>query len=191
MRESALLADQPLLKSLMVVSLTHTTSSADTRTIADEGQDFWRVSGSDFFALLDRDGKLLVSYNRGAALERSGVQQGLESCLQHPEDSTQLVLDHRLYEVSTQPLVFGDQLSGSRLGFVAVGYAVDESVAHEVSEAAAADVAFAAGGSIVTSTLPIGLQQQLVGRAGDLLSSGTEGRDIDLGGEEYLAASVL
>ena len=65
MRESALLADQPLLKSLMVVSLTHTTTSADTRTIADEGQDFWRVSGSDFFALLDRDGKLLVSYNRG------------------------------------------------------------------------------------------------------------------------------
>jgi signal transduction histidine kinase len=190
MRESALLADQPLLKSLMVVSLTHTTTSADTRTIADEGQDFWRVSGSDFFALLDRDGKLLVSYNRGAALERSGVEQGLESCLQHPEDTTLLVLDHRLYEVSTQPLVFGDQVNGSRLGFVAVGYAVDQGVAHEVSEAAAADVAFAAGGSIVTSTLPGGLQQQLVARAGDLLSTATEGRNIDLGGEEYLAASV-
>jgi signal transduction histidine kinase len=190
MRESALLADQPLLKSLMVVSLTHTTSSADTRTIADEGQDFWRVSGSDFFALLDRDGKLLVSYNRGAALERPAVEQGLESCLQHPEDSTLLVLDHRLYEVSTQPLVFGDQVSGSRLGFVAVGYAVDQSVAHEVSEAAAADVAFVAGGQVVTSTLAPGLQQQLVGRAGDLLRTATEGRDIELGGEEYLAASV-
>jgi signal transduction histidine kinase len=190
MRESALLADQPLLKSLMVVSLTHTTSSADTRTIADEGQDFWRVSGSDFFALLDRDGKLLVSYNRGAGLERPAVEQGLESCLQHPEDSTLLVLDHRLYEVSTQPLVFGDQVSGSRLGFVAVGYAVDQSVAHEVSEAAAADVAFVAGGQVVTSTLAPGLQQQLVGRAGDLLRTATEGRDIELGGEEYLAASV-
>jgi signal transduction histidine kinase len=189
-RESALLADQPLLKSLMVVSLTHTTSSADTRTIADEGQDFWRVSGSDFFALLDRDGKLLVSYNRGAALERPAVEQGLESCLQHPEDSTLLVLDHRLYEISTQPLVFGDQVSGSRLGFVAVGYAVDQSVAHEVSEAAAADVAFVAGGQVVTSTLAAGLQRQLVGRAGDLLRTATEGRDIELGGEEYLAASV-
>src|SRR5215469_14523917 len=105
MRESALLADQPLLKSLMV---------ADARTITDEGTEFWQVSGSDFFALMDRDGKLIVSYNRGALLDRPAVENGLESCLQHPEDSTLLVLDHRLYEVSIQPLVFGDRVSGSQ-----------------------------------------------------------------------------
>jgi signal transduction histidine kinase len=181
MRESALLADLPSLKALM---------TADSRTITDGGAEFWQVSGSDFFALLDREGKLIVAYNRGIPLERFAVERGLESCLQHPENSTLLALDRRLYEISTQPLVFGDKASGSQLGFVAVGYAVDEQVAREVSEAAAAEVTFAAGGSVVASTLKPELEQQLVSRAGDLLSRPAQGRSIQLGGEEYLAASV-
>src|SRR5580692_11276611 len=41
-RESELLADLPTLKALM---------TADSRTIADGGAEFWRVSGSDLFAL--------------------------------------------------------------------------------------------------------------------------------------------
>ncbi|HEY5056022.1 MAG TPA: HAMP domain-containing sensor histidine kinase [Acidobacteriaceae bacterium] len=181
MRESALLADLPSLKALM---------TADSRTIADGGKEFWQVSGADFFALLDRDGRLIVAYNRGAALESTAVERGLESCLSRPTATSLLALDHRLYEVSTQPLVFGDRVSGSQLGFVAVGYAVDESAAREVSQAAAAEVVFAAGGSIVTSTLAPGLQREFTAGAADLLSTAADTRDIQLGGEEYLAASV-
>ena len=182
MRESGLLADLPSLKALM---------TADSRTITDGGAEFWRVSGADFFALLDRDGKLIAAYNRGEPLQSADVQRGLESCLSRPEATLLLSMDHRLYEVSTQPLVFGDPMSGSQLGFVAVGYAVDAGVAHEVSEAAAAEVAFASGGSVVTSTLKPELQQALATRSGgDLLDSSANTRDIDLGGEEYLAASV-
>src|SRR6202521_1864480 len=70
-RESALLADLPSLKSLM--------TTYDQRTIEDGGVEFWQVSGCDFFALLDQNGKLIVSYNRGAALDRSGVAHGLEA----------------------------------------------------------------------------------------------------------------
>jgi signal transduction histidine kinase len=181
MRESALLADLPPLKNLMIT---------DSRTITDGGVEFWRVSGSDFFALLDRNGKLIVAYNRGAPLDRSQVEQGLENCLRRPEGSILLAFDHRLYEVSTQPLVFGDKDRGSQLGFVAVGYAVDKRVAAEVSEAAAADVTFAVGNDIVASTLQPGLQQQLIGQAGELLHRPTENRNIKLGKEDYLAASV-
>src|SRR5258707_7607436 len=47
-RESALLADLPSLKSLM--------TTYDQRTIEDGGVEFWQVSGSDFFALLDQNG---------------------------------------------------------------------------------------------------------------------------------------
>ena len=47
-RESALLAQLPTLKNLMIT---------DNRTIADGGVEFWRISDSDFFALLDRNGK--------------------------------------------------------------------------------------------------------------------------------------
>jgi signal transduction histidine kinase len=180
-RESVLLADLPPLKNLMI---------ADSRTIADGGVEFWQDSGSDFFALLDRNGKLIAAYNRGAPLERSSVEQGLENCLRRPDESALLALDRRLYEVSVQPLVFGSKIGGSQLGFVAVGYAVDERVAREVSEASAAEVTFTVGNDIVATTLQPTLEQQFVSRAGDLLRSPTENRSIHLGGEDYLAASV-
>jgi len=180
-RESALLAELPTLKNLMIT---------DNRTIADGGVEFWQVSNSDFFALLDRGGKLVVAYNRGASLDRSVVEQGLESCLRRPDESVLLALDHRLYEVSVQPLVFGSRDSGSQLGFVAVGYAVDEHVAREVSEAAAAEVTFTVGHDIVASTLKPALEQQLLSHAGELMRSPTENRNIRLGKEDYLAASV-
>jgi signal transduction histidine kinase len=181
-RESALLADLPSLKALMTV--------ADSRTIEDGGTRFWRVSGSDFFALLDRNGKLIVAYNRGSPLDHAVVEQGLESSLRRPDESALLAFDRRLYEVSIQPMVFGDEDHGSQLGFVAVGYAVDESVAREVSEAAAAEVTFTVGRDIVASTLRPGLEQQLIAQTGELLTSPTENRNIQLGKEDYLAASV-
>lgn len=180
-RESALLADLPTLKALM---------TADNRTIEDGGAEFWRVSGSDFFALLDRNGKLIVAYNKGAALDRTVVEQGLENCLRRTDESVLLGLSGRLYEVSLQPLVFGNPDRGSELGFVAVGYAVDARVAQQVSEAAAADVTFAVGSGVVASTLAPGVQQQLVSQAGELLHSPAESRNIRLGKEDYLAAAV-
>jgi len=180
-RESALLADLPSLKSLM--------TTYDTRTIADGGIEFWQVSGCDFFALLDQEGKLIVSYNRGAALDRSGVARGLEADRHKPAEPILLSLGDRIYEIATQPLYFGPKEHGTLLGFVAVGYPIDEYVAREVSEAAAAQVAFAVNGRVVVSTLGPGLQQQLVARGGDLLQIPTQDKKIHLGKMEYLAAS--
>jgi signal transduction histidine kinase len=180
-RASALLADLPSLKALM---------TADSRTIADAGTEFWRDSGSDFFALMDRNGKLVVAYNKGAPLDRSLVARGLEDSLRRPEEPALLAFDRRLFEISTQPLVFGGKDGGSQLGFVAVGYEVDERVARQVSDAAAAEVTFTVGLDIVASTLPAALESQLTSQAGELLRSPTENRNIRLGKEDYLAASV-
>jgi signal transduction histidine kinase len=184
-RESALLSDLPSLKALM---------TADTRTIVDGGVEFWQTSGSDLFALLDRDGKLIVAYNRGAPLDRVHIAQALESGLAHPDAPILLApllvpVDGRLYEVSTQPLLFGARDRNSQLGFVAVGYAVDERVAREVSEAAAAEVTFTVGSSIVASTLTPALQQQLNAQPA-LLHAPIENLNLKLGKEDYLAASV-
>ncbi|HEX7157805.1 MAG TPA: two-component sensor histidine kinase, partial [Edaphobacter sp.] len=57
LRESALLADLPPLKALM--------TTADVRTIEDGGVEFWQLSRSDLFALLDQSGKLVAVYDRG------------------------------------------------------------------------------------------------------------------------------
>jgi len=179
-RESALLADLPSLKSLM--------TTYDSRTIEDGGVEFWQVSGADFFALLDQNGKLVAAYNRGPALNRPGVARELEAGqqLQRP---VLLALEDRIYEIATQPLYFGPKERGTLLGFVAVGYAVDEHVARAVSEAAAAEVAFTVDGKVVVSTLSPVLQEQLIARGGDLLHLSTENRKIQLGKVDYLAAS--
>jgi signal transduction histidine kinase len=180
-RESALLADLPSLKSLM--------TTYDQRTIEDGGVEFWQVSGSDFFALLDQKENLIVAYNRGPALNRSGVAKGLEIGLRRPEEPVLLALGDRIYEISTQPLYFGPKEHGTLLGFVAVGYSIDEHVARAVSEAAAAEVTFTVDGRVVVSTLSRDLQQQLIARGGELLQLPTENRKIELGKVDYLAAS--
>ncbi len=177
-RESALLADLPSLKALM--------TAPDTRTIEDGGREFWQVGGSDFFALLDSTGKLIAVYNHGPALTRSRVEQGLEQSLRRPEEPILLALDGRLYEVSTKPLLFGD--TGTQLGYVAVGYAIDEQVAREVSEAAAAEVAFVADGNVIASTLKPELQHQA--KVNRLWESLEGNRTVRLDGEDYLTASA-
>ncbi|MCU1250203.1 MAG: integral rane sensor signal transduction histidine kinase [Edaphobacter sp.] len=180
-RESALLADLPSLKSLM--------TTYDQPTIEDGGVEFWQVSGSDFFALLDQEGRLIVAYNRGPALDRSRVAKGLEIGLHKPEEPVLLAIGDRIYEISTQPLYFGPREHGTLLGFVAVGYSIDEHVARAVSEAAAAEVTFTVDGRVVVSTLSPELQQQLIARGGELLRLPTDNRKIELGKIDYLAAS--
>lgn len=179
-RESALLADLPSLKALM---------TADTRTIVDGGAEFWQTSGSDLFALIDRNGHLIVSYNKGTTLDQAHIAQALEADLPRPEEPVLLTVDGRLYEVSTQPLLFGARDRNSQLGFVAVGYAVDERSAREVSEAAAAEVTFTVGEMIVASTLTPALQQQLAAQS-TILRNPTEDSNLKLGKVDYLAASV-
>jgi signal transduction histidine kinase len=180
-RESALLADLPSLKSLM--------TTYDQRTIEDGGVEFWQVSGADFFALLDQEGGLIAAYNRGPGLERSRVAKGLETGLHKPEEPTLLALGDRIYEISTQPLYFGPREHGTLLGYVAVGYSIDEHVARAVSEAAAAEVTFTVDGRVVVSTLSPELQRQLIARGGELLRLPTENKKIELGRVDYLAAS--
>ena len=177
-RESALLADLPSLKALM--------TAPDTRTIEDGGREFWQVGGSDFFALLDSSGKLIAVYNHGPALTPSQVETKLEQSLRRPEEPVLLSLEGRLYEVSTKPLLFGE--AGTQLGHVAVGYAIDEQVAKEVSEAAAAEVAFVADGNVIASTLKPELQHQA--QAVNLWRFLDGNRTVRLGGEDYLVASA-
>src|SRR5258708_29724023 len=161
----------------------------DRRTIEDGGVRSWQVSGSVFFELLDKKGSLIVGYNRGPALNRSGVAKGLEIGLRRPEEPVLLALGDRIYEISTQPLYFGPKEHGTLLGFVAVGYSIDEHVARAVSEAAAAEVTFTVDGRVVVSTLGPDLRQQLIARGGELLQLPTQNKKIELGKVDYLAAS--
>jgi signal transduction histidine kinase len=179
-RESALLADLPTLKALM--------TSNDTRTIEDEGADFWKTSGSDLFGLFSPDGHLVAVYREGAPPDHATA----ELLMQPHIDARKpfyLVLDGKLYEVAIQPLVFGARESGTELGFVAVGYAIDKQVAQVVSEAAAAEVAFSADGTIVAGTLQPEIQKQLQAKLPQLGDAAGE-HTLMLGPQRYLATAV-
>jgi hypothetical protein len=131
-REAALLADLPSLKALM--------TSGDTRTIQDGGVEFWKVSGSDFFALVRPDGRVQALYDDAPAGDRTAVENQLRNALSSSVQHTYL-LDHgRLYESFFEPLYFGRRTNGTLLGYVAMGYEINDSVAREVGQVAAADV---------------------------------------------------
>lgn len=185
-REAALLADLPSLKSLMTTN--------DMRTIEDAGIEFWLVSGSDFMALSNPKNTLISHYARGSLLNRNLVGEVLKQFNKRPEEANAVAIGDRLYEVVAQPIYFGRQTEGMVLGHVAIGYSIDQRVAQEVREAAAADVAFTVDGQIVVSTIGASLQEGLRSQL-DLLATETEhgkapGRDIRLGQEQYLATAV-
>ncbi|HTJ30361.1 MAG TPA: HAMP domain-containing sensor histidine kinase [Acidobacteriaceae bacterium] len=180
-RESALLADLPTLKALM--------TSHDRRTIEDGGAEFWKTSGADLFVLLDSQGHLGAAYRNGGNLRNDVVERSLGEHLRDTRAPFYMELEGTLYEIAVQPLIFGERNSGTALGYVAAGYAVDRNVAEQVSEAAAAEVAFASGGKIIAATLPPVIQGQLetlLGKKPGAIKEAT----IALDGQQYLTTAV-
>jgi signal transduction histidine kinase len=180
-REAELLAALPTLKALM--------TSNDTDTIEDAGGAFWQTSKSDLFALFGTDGKLIAVYANGEQPNRAAMEALVLPHLRAGEAPFYLASNGRLYEVATQPLIFGSEGKGTPLGFLAVGYAIDENVAREVSQAAEAEVAFSAGGSIVATTLSPQLQQELRAQSAQICRS-PGNPTIKLGPQKYLATAV-
>jgi len=180
--ESSLLSELPDLKAIM--------TTADLRTISDTGTRFWKLSGNDFFALMSPEGRLEVAYNQGPALTRKNVEDALRESLNSTGSTRLFTTDGRLFEISSRSLTFGSGEQMTGLGYVTIGYALDEKVAREVSEAAAAEVVFVANGNIVAGTLPEAMRQELASSQNELLHKPVENLEMRLGGERYLASSV-
>ncbi len=180
--DTALLADLPSLKALM--------TSEDPRTIQDAGSEFWRISGSDLLALARPDGETIAIYNEGSPLKEQAAAQALQEAIGRTPEPQYVTIGGRLYEVSIQPLYFGPAINGTRLGFVISGYEINRQVAQEVSQAAAAEVAFFSNGAIVASTLDPSHKASLLPALRQLDTASAEGRDTWLGGEHFLSASI-
>ena len=118
-------------------------------------QEFWKVSGADLFALTSPDGDVLALYadatdgkdrKQYTSAELMQPRLALELALQRENNPHFLVLDGRLFEFTFEPLYFGNRATGQLLGYVVIAYSVDQNLAREVSESAAAEVAFLAHG---------------------------------------------
>jgi signal transduction histidine kinase len=180
-REAALLADLPSLKALM--------TTRDPKTIQDGSPEFWTVSGSDFFALTSQNGALLTHLNRGPALNDALVSRDLQACMVDPEEPCLIAFGQSLYELSIRPLYFGSPANDSQLGYVIIGYAVDHQVAREVSDAAAAEVAFLVDGEVSATTLPAARLPDLRLRSRGLDATIGVPEKIQLGQEAYVGVA--
>jgi len=180
-REVALLADLPVLKALMT---TH-----DMKTIQDGGTDYWRISDSDLFALINASGNVAAIYSKADLPDQHDLELQLGRLLDAPPAQRYLLTNHHLYQVSFHSLVFGPQATGIPLGYVVAGYAIDDRVGREVREAADADVVFLGSGQIVFSTLSSGITAGF-DPPSPALGPASNPIDLRLGNEHYLATSL-
>ncbi len=180
-REAELLAALPTLKALM--------TSNDRGTIEDAGAAFWKTSKSDLFGLFGRDGTLIAVYSNGEKLDTAALEPLIQRHLRGDEAPFYLAVNKELFEVAVQPLIFGPTNDGTALGFLAVGYAIDEKVAIEVRQAAEAEVAFATNGTVVATTLSPALQEELREQFRRIGGSSAN-QTLQLGMQKYLATAV-
>ena len=96
---------------------------------------------------------------------------------------------HHLYEVFLKPIYFGPAAEDRQLGFLIVGYEIDERVASQVSRIASSQVVFYYADDIVRSTLPLLQESELVRQSSHPGSSAAP-EDLRLGDEQFLSESI-
>ncbi|HUB52894.1 MAG TPA: HAMP domain-containing sensor histidine kinase [Terracidiphilus sp.] len=180
--EASLLAALPVLKSLM--------TTADTRTIRDGAVGFWAMSGGDLFALAGSDGHPIAVFASSSAAGQGEPKADIPLTIFIEEQPDYLVYDGVLYAVAAHPLYFGPEGSGTRLGYVLIGSAVNNRVAQEVGQDSAAEVAFYAGGMIEATTLQAAERAALNQQIPSLMKSSGGGQNIWLGGEHFVGAAT-
>ncbi len=179
--ENALLADLPSLKALMT---TH-----NRRTIADAAVEFWNVSGSDLFALADKDGFVLASDVREAP-SSPALDAALQALIADPHKHY-LVFGSRLFDLAVQPLYFGSEASGILLGRVVTGYSIDRRFVDVFCRAAEVQAAFLTNRFVISSTLSADRWKQLAdSRPAETASYRKTPFSFVLGNEQYLATAV-
>jgi signal transduction histidine kinase len=183
LREVSLIAALPVLKSLMTTS--------DAETIRDGAAEFYRLSGGDLFALADPNGNPVAVFAGGYSWNSADVQTSVSRAAFVVTQPHYLLIRGSLYEVASQPLYFGPPVSGTRLGYVLLGYAVNRSVVEEVSQAASAEAIVFAGDAMVATTLDEPYQAEGSKSREALLSNGAAAGDIWFGRERFVHASAL
>jgi Signal transduction histidine kinase regulating C4-dicarboxylate transport system len=175
-RENALVAKLPTLKALM--------TSGDDLTIQDGAAEFWRVSGSDLFLLVDQSGRLAASSPQHEPADerlRKGIQLLLRSTDKH-----YLADGNALYSCSIQPLYFGSDETGTLLGYVISGVTLERSL-RQISVSTGVEAAFMSNGRIVVSSFTAPVQQDLTRQSAEFSSPGGGAATITIGGTRFLA----
>jgi signal transduction histidine kinase/CheY-like chemotaxis protein len=181
-QSAALLANLPNVGALM--------STRDAATIQDGSAGVFALSGGDLLLLASPNGTVLGVRSTNAGLQPAEAQQFLQRSLARGDAQAWWFKQGQLYEVWIQPVYLGG--TETMLGFLAIGQAIDQRVAQDLSNVAASEVAFRYGDNMVASTLSAPLASEAVRRLPGQPADGSAGQpqEIQLGSERYLAATV-
>lgn len=178
-----LLADLPNLRALM--------TTQHEATIQDASSGLWRLAGSDLFLLADRSGRVVALHTASPGLTREMAQQALASTLSDESSGQWWSGGQHLYEVFLRPIYFGPAEENRLLGFLIVGYEIDDRTTSQVGRIAASQVAFYYGDTVVKTTLsPVQESELARQRVRRSASEGSGPEEIQLGEERFLITSL-
>jgi signal transduction histidine kinase len=180
-RSAALLADLPNVRALMT---TH-----DPATIQDASRDLWQLAGSDLLLLADSSGKVMALQTTPPEITVHKAQDFFPQVMSSDETRHWWYVEGHLYEVFLQDIYFGPASGRQVLGYLLVGYEIDDRLARDLSRVAASEVAFRYGDAIVRSTLKPAQESELL-RVAPRTGDPPQGDQMPLGGETFLATSV-
>lgn len=181
-RSAALLADLPNVRALMT---TH-----DAATIQDASRDLWNLAGSDLLLLADPSGKVMALQASPPEITVPRAQEFFPKVVSRAETRHWWYVEGHLYEVFLQDIYFGPASGRQVLGYLVLGYEIDDRVARELSQVAASEVAFGYGKSIVRSTLKPSQEEELLRVAQKTSANETAPDHLRLGDERFLATTV-
>jgi signal transduction histidine kinase len=181
----ALLADLPITRAIM--------TSPDPVTIQDASQDISQIAASDLFVMVDRSGRVVALHTKTPGFTREAAEKYFQQSLDEDrgEPSHWWLGEHHLYQTFIEPIYRGTRTDGTLLGFLVIGYEINDRVAAEVSKVAGSQVAFSCGNEIVGTTLTAA---QVQGGSIQNLIAGSvhdDPREIEIGNERFLATSLL
>jgi signal transduction histidine kinase len=181
----ALLADLPITRAIM--------TSPDPYTIQDASQAVSQIADRDLFVMVDRAGRVVALHTKTPGFTREAAEKYFQQSLDDDrgESSHWWLGEHHLYQTFIEPVYRGSRTNGTLLGFLVIGYEINDRLAAQVSKVAGSQVAFSSGNEIVGTTLsPAQLQG---GSIQDLIAGSVhdDPRDIEIGSERFLATSLV
>ncbi len=182
-RSAALLADLPNVRALM--------TTRDPATIQDASRDLWKLAGSDLLMLADSSGKVMALQATPPEISAREAQEFSPLMISQQETRHWWYVEGHLYEVFLQDIYFGPANGHQILGYLLLGYEIDDAVTRDLSRVAASEVAFRYRDSIVRSTLNPAQESDLLQLAPRTPALGPpHGDQIRLGNERFLATVV-
>jgi signal transduction histidine kinase/ActR/RegA family two-component response regulator len=179
-RQSAtLIADQPSLKALM--------STNDRLTVEDGSESLLQTSHADLLVLQNPSGEILAFHCKSDDVPVSGVRRLMQNST--GEQDWWFVGGH-LYHVSFAPIIAGANINRRALGEIALGRELSTRSIVDTGTFGKSAFIFAGKKSVILSSLPASAWGDFEAAVSNGQKTSDSLREINIGGERYLASFV-